>query len=122
MFSLILKSQHQNVWICAYSIALLNYNCAITPYVLYLRNEEFFSASVSEQAFATLSVVIGIFFGQIFLGTLGDQIGRRKSFFLSLIFLLAGSLLSLLTSESSSHSLTTPMVFFGISRFFVGLV
>ena len=41
------KSNHRNVWICAYSILISNYNCGTTSYIIFLRNYDRQSSSTT---------------------------------------------------------------------------
>jgi MFS family permease len=103
------------------SIILLNYNCAATSYVLYmLQGDE--DIDSSSYTFATLSLMLGLFFGQILFGLFGDTIGRKRSFLGSSILLLAGSVLSIFPGMIPvlSGNLAT-VVEFSIFRFILGV-
>ncbi len=111
--------QNQNVWACAYSVVLLNYNCAITSYIMSL------SATSHEQdlvVFATLSVLLGLFVGQIVFGLFGDLIGRKKSFVGSCVLMFVGGIASAFSGDISIVSGNVkPLLEFGIFRCVVGI-
>jgi len=66
--------------------------------------------------------MIGIFFGQILFGALGDFIGRKSSFLGSTVIMAIGSALSICTGSIPFVSATlSPLVEFGTFRFIVGL-
>jgi MFS family permease len=69
---------------------LLNYNCGVTSYVLYLINN-INSIGSGAYAFATLSLMVGLLFGQILFGIFGDTFGRKRSFQGSSSLLFLGS-------------------------------
>lgn len=111
-------SQNQNVKACAFSIFLLNYNSAITSYIMYLRKAENVGRDV--YVFAVLSLLLGLFFGQIVFGIFGDAFGRRKSFWGSCSLMLVGGVLSALVSDQPIFGVSSA-VQFGIFRFFMGI-
>ena len=84
----------QNVKSCALSIILLNYNCGVTSYVLMMRNRVD-AIGVDSYTIATMSLLLGLLFGQILFGIFGDTLGRKFSFFGSSSLMLTGSILGI---------------------------
>jgi PHS family inorganic phosphate transporter-like MFS transporter len=108
-----------NIGACALSMALLNYNCAITSYVLMLRDQ--FSAIDSvTYTLAAISILVGLVIGQLMFGMFGDVLGRRKSFFGSAILMLSGSILSIFSGYLFLGTDWT-MIEFSICRIILGV-
>ena len=106
------------VWSCSLSMILLNYNCGITSYVLYIINNVD-SIGSGAYAFATLSLMLGLLIGQIIFGIFGDTFGRKRSFQGSALLLFLGSFLSIFSGITSSNRAT--IAEFSCFRFIVGL-
>ena len=110
--------QGGGVWSCSLSMILLNYNCGITSYVLYLINN-IDSIGSGAYALATLSLMVGILFGQILFGIFGDTFGRKRSFQGSSLLLFLGSFLSIFSGLTSNNTAT--VIEFSCFRFILGL-
>lgn len=108
----------RNIKACTVSIILLNYNCACTSYVLYLISRV---VSVDTQGYTmcTLSLMLGLLFGQILFGVFGDTLGRKRSFLGSSLTMLVGSVLSIFSGFTFTANGT--LVEFSIFRFILGV-
>lgn len=105
----------------ALAIVIVNYNCAVTSYVLYIRNNVEYISS-DNYVLATLSLLLGLFLGQLIFGIMGDILGRKASLVGSTMFLLAGAVLSLFTGLFPVFSTnTTFMAEFSSFRFLLGV-
>jgi MFS family permease len=117
--------EKNSTWACAFSILILNYNCALTSYILCFGNTQFLFAENVEtwsSVFATLSVVFGLFIGQILFGFIGDTLGTQRTFswFASIMFL--GSFLSLFVGAIPVVSdMTKPLLEFSVFRVILGV-
>lgn len=111
--------QGGGIWSCSLSMILLNYNCGVTSYVLYLINNTNTIESGS-YVLASLSLMIGILFGQILFGIFGDTFGRKRSFQGSSLLLLLGSFSSIFSGISSDNNKAT-IIEFSCFRFLLGL-
>lgn len=85
-------NQAQNVWICGYSMILLNFNCAVMSYMVYMQKGGYAEDDRTNYSSSTLCILIGILVGQIFFGVFGDIIGRRASFTVSSYIAIFASL------------------------------
>lgn len=73
------------------------------------------------QVLASLSVMIGLFVGQVIFGIFGDFVGRSRSFFGSTFVMALGSILSIFTGRVPLFSSSlSPVLEFSTFRFIVG--
>ena len=116
------KTNHQNLRSCALSVILLNYDCGITSYVLMIRNRVE-TVGVEAYAWATSSLLFGLVIGQIIFGIFGDTVGRRYSFYGSVLFMLIGSVLSVFPGLFDEDLIweDQTMIEFGLFRFILGV-
>ena len=115
-------SASTNIKTCAASIILLNYSCASTSYVLYLI-ARVDSVDTAAYTMCTLSLMLGLLFGQILFGVFGDTLGRKRSFLGSSITMFIGSFLSIF-SGILPHMTTgdkATLIEFSIFRFILGV-
>lgn len=115
------KTNHQNLRTCALTIILLNYNCAVTSYVLMIINKVEV-LSENSKVWATASLLIGLVCGQFLFGVFGDLIGRRASFYGSSRLMLAGSILSIFPGIFNFlNGANALLIQFSFFRFILGI-
>jgi MFS family permease len=115
------SNQPNNVWACSLSILLLNYNCAVSSFVLYSRNQVL---EISDYWFtaASASLMLGLLIGQLLFGVFGDTIGRRLSFLGSAAVMFFGGVLSVFSGLIPLVSGdTTTLIEFTVYRFIMGI-
>ncbi len=111
----------QSTWICGFSILILNYNCALTSYKLYFAEAQFSTKNV-ETLSVTLSVVLGLFVGQMVFGLIGDTLGRERAFCVCVSIMFLGSFFSIFVGSIPIVSgLTKPLFEFGVFRAVYGV-
>lgn len=83
-----------NALVCALSLATINYNLAVTSYVIYylVLNENF---NPAECAVVASTLLMGLLTGQIIFGVLGDVLGRKACFRACIFLMLKGAIISL---------------------------
>lgn len=88
------KGVSDNALVCALSLATINYNLAVTSYVVYylVLNE---GINPVECAYVVSTLLMGLMVGQILFGVLGDVLGRKRCFWTCIFLMLKGSIISL---------------------------
>ena len=99
-----------NAFICALSMATLNYNLALSSYVLfYLLSLE--GVNSLSCAIMTSYLLVGLLSGQIIFGVIGDVLGREVSCRICIALMLIGSIFSLFAGLLFNDVVTEITVF-----------
>lgn len=111
-----------NIKACTVSIILLNYSCACTSYVLYFISRVD-SVDTLAYTMCTVSLMLGLLFGQILFGVFGDTLGRKRSFLGSSITMFIGSVFSIFSGilPHMTAGDKATVIEFSIFRFVLGV-
>jgi MFS family permease len=102
-------------------MVILNYNCAVSSFVLYARNEVE-EIGVFMLTVASVSLMMGLLLGQLLFGLFGDTMGRRSSFYFSAAVMLFGGVLSVFSGIIPLISTDdSTVVEFAAYRFVMGI-
>jgi MFS family permease len=111
------RAIYRNHVTCAVSIILLNYNIAITSYVLRIStgtDDTESDVTALSKSWASCSLVVGLLMGQLVFGVCSDLVmSRRVAFLACCVLMVLGTLLGILPD------ITT--LYFSVCRFVLGL-